>query len=129
MGQEMTPELFNQLNATSPATLVDMYIKLRRKRNAAREIDKETNAKMDIIGSFIRQKMDALGQDGFKASGHVVFKSEMDTAKVNDSDLFFQFVKESLMFELLEARVSKEDRFSAQARARGCDKRAPALYD
>lgn len=100
--------LHDNLLAAVPSTLVEMYIRLRLKRDAARQVEQETSAKMTLIGSYILAKMKDLGQDGFKAVGFTVFKTTLTSAKVVEREAFFDFIKTAQAYDLLEARVSKE---------------------
>jgi hypothetical protein len=96
------------LDAATPGALVKAYLTLRRKRDACRNLEKETIGKMRVLQNAIYRKMIALGQDSFKAEGHLVYQSNLTSITMTDREEFFQFVEDNQAFDLLEARLNKE---------------------
>lgn len=92
----------------TPEVLVKAYIDIRNRRRDLSAQEKELTVKQDIIAGAIMRKMAELGQDGFSAAGHTVYRSNLTTTSVEDPELFLDFVKDNNEYGLLDVRSSKE---------------------
>jgi hypothetical protein len=104
----MTPELAQSADHLTPGQLTVAYLKVRGNREELRAQLKLIDAKLDIIEELLLRKLDALELDSFNAGGSVVYTADLITARVIDREMVFDFIRDSGLLELLEARVSKE---------------------
>ena len=89
--------------------LVDVYIKIRDAKDAAKRAYEEKNAElteqMDIIESEILEVCKATGADSIKTPHGLAMRSVKTRYWTNDWDKFYQFMMEYKAPELLERRI------------------------
>jgi glutaredoxin 2 len=96
----------------TPAELVEAYIKLRDKKEAAQEEFKKslepTNQVMEMLENLLLQKLNELGVDSLSAKGvGVVYRSTKDTASVEDKQAFRDYIEESGDLSVLDLKANK----------------------
>lgn len=91
--------------------LVELYIKLRETKAVAKKAFEKklapVNSAMAEIEGKLLANMQQLGVDSFKTEGGTAYKSRRTSAKMEDWDVFFQYVLDNGASELLERRASK----------------------
>lgn len=89
--------------------LVDVYIKIRDAKDAAKKAYEEKNAElteqMDIIEAEILEICKATGADSIKTSHGTAMRSIKTRYWTNDWEKFYQFMMEFNAPELLERRI------------------------
>ena len=89
--------------------LVDVYIKIRDAKDAAKKAYEEKNAElseqMDIIESEILEVCKATGADSIKTPHGLAMRSIKTRYWTNDWEKFYQFMLEHNAPELLERRI------------------------
>jgi len=92
-------------------TVIDTYLKLRRKKEA---IESETKEKvkgikdnMAKLEGWIKEQADNQGVKSFKTDHGTAFLTTTDFAQVADWDAVLGYIKENDAFDMLEKRVSK----------------------
>jgi len=89
--------------------LVDVYIKIRDAKDAAKRAYEEKNAElteqMDIIESEILEVCKATGADSIKTPHGLAMRSVKTRYWTNDWDKFYQFMMDYKAPELLERRI------------------------
>ena len=92
--------------------LARCYIELRDRRaqrKAAYENDDASDkAKQEKIEALFMTRMAAEGIESLRTEAGTVYKARRVTTSVVDRDAFFQFVKQTDSFHMLEARASKD---------------------
>jgi hypothetical protein len=96
----------------TPAELVEAYIKLRDKKEAAQEEFKKslesTNQVMEMLEGVLLQKLDELGVDSLSAKGiGTVYRNSKDSATVEDKQAFREYIEESGDLAVLDLKANK----------------------
>jgi len=92
-------------------TVIDTYLKLRRKKEAieseAKEKVKGIKDNMAKLEGWIKEQADNQGVKSFKTDHGTAFLTTTDFAQVADWDAVLGYIKENDAFDMLEKRVSK----------------------
>jgi hypothetical protein len=92
-------------------TVIDTYLKLRRKKEAieseAKEKAKGIKDNMAKLEGWIKEQADNQGVKSFKTDHGTAFLTTTDFAQVADWDAVLGYIKENDAFDMLEKRVSK----------------------
>ncbi len=92
--------------------VVGGYIRLRDEKKAIAERHKEElapmNAKLKKMEAWLQQQLQAQDALNMKTEHGTVYLSTTVSAKVEDRDAFFEFVREQDMWAMLTSNVSKD---------------------
>lgn len=96
----------------TPAELVEAYIKLRDKKEAAQAEFKKsletTNKIMDTLEAVLLQKLEELGVDSLTAKGiGTVYRNTQDSCTVQDKPVFREWVEETGNWDAVDLRANK----------------------
>lgn len=102
----------NVTTTKTPAELVEAYIKLRDKKEAAQEEFKKslesTNQVMEMLESLLLQKLNDMGVDSLTAKGvGTVYRNSKDTATVEDKQAFREYIEETNDLTVLDLKANK----------------------
>jgi len=102
----------NVTTTKTPAELVEAYIKLRDKKEAAQEEFKKslesTNQVMDMLEALLLQKLNDMGVDSLTAKGvGTVYRNSKDTATVEDKQAFREYIEETNDLTVLDLKANK----------------------
>lgn len=102
----------NVTTTKTPAELVEAYIKLRDKKEAAQEEFKKslesTNQVMDMLEALLLQKLNDMGVDSLTAKGvGTVYRNSKDTATVEDKQAFREYLEETNDLTVLDLKANK----------------------
>lgn len=102
----------NVTTTKTPAELVEAYIKLRDKKEAAQEEFKKslesTNQVMEMLEGILLQKLQELGVDSLSAKGvGTVYRNTKDSATVEDKQAFREYIEESGDLAVLDLKANK----------------------
>jgi glutaredoxin 2 len=97
----------------TPAELVEAYIKLRDKKEAAQDEFKKsletTNQVMDMLEAVLLQKLQELGVDSLTAKGiGTVYRNTTDSATVEDKDAFRKYLESTGDYSVLDLKANKK---------------------
>lgn len=92
-------------------TLVAEYVKRRDAIDAEKKAYEarvaEIKTELDLIGNAIHKVLNDQGLKSARTPHGTAYTSEVTSAKVEDADAFFAYVREHDAFHLLEKRVNK----------------------
>lgn len=96
----------------TPAELVEAYIKLRDKKEAANAEFKKsleaTNQVMTMLEGLLLTKLEELGVDSLSAKGiGTVYRNTSDSATVQDRQMFREWVEATCNWEAVDLRANK----------------------
>jgi len=96
----------------TPAELVEAYIKLRDKKEAAQAEFKKslegTNKIMGMLEGILLEKLQELGVDSLSAKGiGVVYRNTQHSATVEDKAAFREFVESTNNWDVCDLRANK----------------------
>lgn len=96
----------------TPAELVEAYIILRDKKEAAQAEFKKsletTNKIMDTLEAVLLQKLEELGVDSLTAKGvGTVYRNTQDSCTVQDKATFREWVEETGNWDVVDMRANK----------------------
>jgi len=96
----------------TPAELVEAYIKLRDKKEAAQAEFKKsleaTNQVMSMLESVLLQKLEEMGIDSLTAKGvGTVYRNTQDSATVQDRKEFREWVEATGNWDAVDLRANK----------------------
>lgn len=103
-------EKLAQLAKATPGQLVELFLYYRGEKEKAKEAAAKADAKLDILQVALQQKMQQLGQDGFRAKGRTVYPYVLTTARVIDPKEFREFVLQDpgTNLDLIELKASRQ---------------------
>lgn len=91
-------------------TRVNQYVLLRDK---IKEMDDAHKAKMkpfretlDMLNSVLLNQLNTTGAESIKTSGGTIYRTERNTASLEDADKFMQFVVDKEAFDLLDRKAN-----------------------
>lgn len=98
-----------QLSKSPSGELAELYVNLRKQRDAHRTCEKKIQKKMDFLAGIIKQKMldDKTTAFHSATSNHSVFSYTLRSVQVTDPEVFAKFVFENGEYELIERRASQ----------------------
>jgi len=96
----------------TPAELVEAYIKLRDKKEAAQDEFKksleQTNKLMEMLESILLQKLDELGMDSLTAKGvGTVYRNHKDSATVENKAEFREYLESTNDWDAVDLKANK----------------------
>lgn len=100
------------LTKRTPAELVEAYIKLRDKKEAATAEFKKsletTNKVMDMLEGVLLEQLQTLGVDSLTAKGiGTVYRNTQNSCTVEDRDTFRSWVEETENWDVVDMRANK----------------------
>lgn len=100
------------VTSRTPAELVEAYIKLRDKKEAAEAEFKKsmeaTNKVMSTLEGVLLEKLEELGMDSLTAKGvGTVYRNTQYSCTVKDKALFREWVEENDRWDVADVRASK----------------------
>lgn len=91
--------------------LIELYVQLREKKTVLKKAFdarcKPLTESMTDIEAKMLEHMNNLGTESFKTKAGTAYKSTRTSASLADRDVFWQFVVDNDMPELLELRAGK----------------------
>ena len=90
-----------------PKKLVKVYVKIRDKRRALAEEDKELERQLETIGIELLEIMRTMGVESMRTEFGTVSRRTNTRFTTNDWHSFHQFVKEHDALNLIENRISQ----------------------
>lgn len=96
----------------TPAELVEAYIMLRDKKEAAQAEFKKsletTNKIMETLEGILLQRLEELGVDSLTAKGiGTVYRNTQDSCSVQDKATFKEWVEETGNWDVVDMRANK----------------------
>ena len=108
---ETTQKVKKSVSDLSDSALVELYIQLRDRRSARKrqyEMEDESDkSKQEKIEGVLLKRFNDNEIESVRTKVGTAFKTTRTSVTCADRELFFDFVKERELFDLLEARPAK----------------------